>query len=67
MQLKLRRPIKSKCSTHDCGFDYFQFFFLINRDLVRSMLEEKEELRQQELQFKEQCRQELASLQKELQ
>lgn len=31
------------------------------------MLEEKEELRQKEIQFKEQCRQELARLQQELQ
>lgn len=37
------------------------------RELVRSMLEEKEELRQKETQFKEHCRQELVKLQKELQ
>lgn len=37
------------------------------RELVQRMLEEKEELRQKEVQFKEHCRQELAKLQKELQ
>lgn len=37
------------------------------RELVRRMLEEKEELRQKEVQFKEHCRQELVRLQKELQ
>lgn len=31
------------------------------------MLEQKEQLRQNEMQFKEECRQELARLQKELQ
>lgn len=31
------------------------------------MLEEKEDLRQKEVEFKEKCRQELARLQKELQ
>lgn len=34
---------------------------------VRKMLETKEELRQTEVQFKEQCRQQLIRLQKELQ
>lgn len=37
------------------------------RDLVRGMLEEKEELRRKELKFKEQCREELLKLQRELQ
>ncbi|XP_055321348.1 coiled-coil domain-containing protein 93 isoform X2 [Sitodiplosis mosellana] len=36
------------------------------KELVRRMLEEKEELRHKEVQFKEHCRQELARLQKEL-
>lgn len=38
-----------------------------HREMVHKMLEEKEELRQKELQFKEQCRQELTRLQQELQ
>lgn len=37
------------------------------RELVRGMLEEKEELRQKEIQFKEHCKKELTRLQKELQ
>lgn len=45
---------------------YFIGYFYF-RELVRRMLEEKEELRQKEVQFKEHCRQELARLQKELQ
>lgn len=44
-----------------------ELLYIDYRDLVHKMLEEKEELRQKEIQFKEQCRQELARLQQELQ
>lgn len=49
------------------NFFHTILILFFSRELVRSMLEEKEELRQKEIQFKDHCRQELARLQKELQ
>lgn len=70
MQWKPKLPMKSKFPNFDSFFPELLENHFCNRRLlekVRGMLETKEQLRQNEIQFKEQCRQELARLQKNLQ